>query len=118
MSFLTMAIVGWVFDAMKLIFLPSDLNPCSGQGILHRGAVELGQLFVKLPVMEESFLKGVDGSLLMAEGDGHPLSVEQSNVVTKWLFTTLLDAIEVSRKLLEFFASRELLDEGVHELGE
>ena len=95
-SFLTAAIVGWAFDAMKLIFLPSDLNPCLGLGILYGGAVELGQLFVKLVVREESFSESIAGNLLMTEGDGHLLSIELSNVVTEWLTLTLLDVIEIS----------------------
>ena len=92
-SFLTAAIVGWAFDTMELILLPFDLNPCSGQGILLGGTVELCQLFVKLTIREKSLSEGIDGSLLMAERDSHLLSIEPANVVAKWLAKMLLDAI-------------------------
>ena len=92
--FFTTTIVGWAFDVMELIFLPYDLYPCSGQGILHRGTVN--QLFIHFSVREESLSKGVDGNPLMAEGDGHLLFVEPSNIVTEWLATTLLDMVEIS----------------------
>ena len=94
--FLTAAIVGWASDAMKLIFLPSDLDPSSSQDIFHGGVVELGQLLIELVVREESLLKGIDGGLLMTERDGNLLSVEVSNIVMEWLATTLLDVIEIS----------------------
>ena len=66
-SLLTSAIISRPFDAVKLIFFPSDLNPCSGENILHGGAIELGQLFVELPIWEESLSEGVDGYLLVGK---------------------------------------------------
>ena len=96
MPFLATTIVGWAPHAMELIFLLSDLNPRSGQSIFHGGAFELGQLFVKLAFKEESLPEGVDGYLLMVERNGHLLSIEPSNVVTKWLATTFLDVIEIT----------------------
>ena len=74
-SFLATTLIIWAPNTMKLIPLPSNLNPSSGQGIFHGGAVELDQLFIKLTVREESLSEGIGGSLLMAEGDGHLLSV-------------------------------------------
>ena len=94
-SLLTPAIMSRPLGAVEFIFFPTDLNPSSGQNILHGGAVELGQLFVELPVREEALLEGFDGYLLVAERDCHLLLVEPSNVVTEWLTVTLLDAIEI-----------------------
>ena len=45
-SLLTPAIMSRPLGAVKLVFLPTDLNPCTGKNILHGCAVELGQLFV------------------------------------------------------------------------
>ena len=52
MFFLTAAIVGWASNVMKFIFLPSYLDPSSGQDIFYRGAVEFGQILVKLAIKE------------------------------------------------------------------
>ena len=96
MSLLTPAIISRPLGTVKLILFPTDLNPCSGESILHGGAVELGQLFVELSVREESLPEGVDGCFLVAEGNCHLLSVEPANIVAEWLSTTLLDAVKIS----------------------
>ena len=90
------AIVGWASNAMKLIFLPSDLDPSLGQDIFHGGVIELGHLLVELAIREESLMKDIDGGLLVTKGYGDLLSVEASNVVSEWLATMLLDVIEIS----------------------
>ena len=95
-SLLTPAIISMPLDAVKLIFFPSDLNPCLGENILHGGAVELGQLFVELPIRDESLSKGVNDCLLVAEKNFHLLSVEPANIVAEWLTTTLLDVVKIS----------------------
>ena len=82
-SLLTPAIMSRPLGAVELIFFPTDLNPCLGKNILHGGAVELGQLFVELPVREESLLETVDDDFLVAERNGDFLTVEASNIVAE-----------------------------------
>ena len=92
-SLLTPAIISMLLEVVKHIFFPSDLNPCSGENILHGGVVELCQLFLERPIREESLPEGVDGCLLVAERDCHLLSVEPANIVAEWLAMTLLDVV-------------------------
>ena len=52
---------------MESIFFPPDLDPSSGQDIFHGGAIKLGKLLIDFIVREESFPKGIKGSLLVAK---------------------------------------------------
>ena len=67
---------------MEFILFPSDLDPSSGQDVLHGGVIELCKLLVALVVREESLLEGVNGGLLVAKWDGDLLKVKASNIVT------------------------------------
>ena len=82
---------------MELILFPSYLNPCTCQDIFHCGAIELGQVLIKLSIREESFTESVNHGLLIAEWDGDLFFVELSHIVVEGLCTSLLDAIKVTR---------------------
>ena len=49
--------------------------------ILYSGAIELGEFFVELFVMKETFPEGIDGYLLVTIWDGDLFAVEAIDVV-------------------------------------
>ena len=44
---------------MEIVFLPSDLNPSSGQNVLYSGAIEHSELLVECTIRDESLFEGV-----------------------------------------------------------
>ena len=83
-SVLKMRIIGCrTTNAMELILFPSYFNPCTNQDVFHGGTVELCQIFVELPIREESLAESIYCRLLVTEWDGDLLFVELSHVVWK-----------------------------------
>ena len=83
MSFLRTTFIGCVMSAMKLILLPPNLDPSSGQDVFHCSIVELCELFVELTFKLESLLEGVNLSLQNAEWNGFLLSIEATDIVAE-----------------------------------
>ena len=81
---------------MELILFPSYLCPSTGKCVFHGGAIELGQVLEEFLVKEETFLKCVCYCLLVAEWNGNLLPIETTDVVSKRLSPSLLDAVEVA----------------------
>lgn len=82
-----------------LIFPPLDQCPCLGVNIPHHFARTLGEFLVEIRVVDEAFLEGGNGGLLISICYGDIFLVETSDIVTEG-FSPLLDYhIQVFRNI-------------------
>ena len=71
-TILCTTVIGRALAVIKLILFPSDLNPSSGQDVLHGGAIELGEILVEHTIRKKSLPEGINYGFLVTKMEWRP----------------------------------------------